>query len=70
MLNQSNPTIVLRMNKGPSQATRYKREQDTVFALKMLIIQAFFPLAMEFPTFSLEQKEEKWQQGLTPWHSG
>lgn len=52
MLIQSNSTIVHRMNKRSFQA----QEQDIVLALKMLKIQAFFPLALKCPTLSMEQR--------------
>lgn len=55
MLIQSNSTIVHRMNKRSFQALGYKQEQDIVLALiKMLKIQAFFPLALKCPTLSIE----------------
>lgn len=56
MLTQSNYTIVHRMNKRSFQARGYKQEQDIVLVLKMLKIQAFFPLALKYPTLSMEHR--------------
>lgn len=44
------------MNKRSFQARGYKQEQDIVLVLKTLKIQAFFPLALKYPTLSMEHR--------------